>query len=683
MDCSGLYKTAVAVWHLAGFKDSAGKNDLTLVGAVSVGTKLTGGEYQESLRRGGDGFVAQFDGGYLDAGQGDGGALNLTGSAITVYVRLRSPSGVWGGPLFSKHDGHDRLVYNLLSNDAAIGFELGTQRTPTMTQVTVPLALIGRRDWHDIICRYDGAKLQMFADGVWLDEGFPMGPLREGNTAPCLIGAESIGGAVKSGWKGLMDHVAVWSRALSDEEIECLSGGTEQVAARRKQYVGELPCLQYYKPRDPFSIGDTLPLFHDGVFHFYHLLDRGHHSAKNGLGAHQWAHASSTDLVHWQQHPLAVPITKEEEGSICTGSVFFHGGTFHAFYATRIPGRGELLSLAVSTDGVRFAKTEPNPFLTPGPKYANGFRDPFVFRDSRTGLFHLIVSTTLRAGSRACLAQYVSRDLQTWDETEPFLVEEQKEVPECPDYFEWNGWHYLLFSYGQVARYRMSREPLGPWRTPPVEVLDGGAARVLKTAAFVNNRRIGTASIWPHGYAGWAVFRELVQNSDGTLGTAFVREMIPPCGEAVALQCKPLDAGAGGDGHAVRLTAADSSAAAQLSPLPRNARIRLRIECQAAGLTLNLRASDADARGNEICILPGEKGVSVSGATALSGVEGLDRPFTLDIVAKDEILDLCINQRRTLVNWVPNAAGDRLTLTVEKGSATCEQIEVAPLRCRP
>ena len=35
----------------------------------------------------------------------------------------------------------------------------------------------------------------------------------------------------------------------------------------------------------------------------------------------------------------------------------------------------------------------------------------------------------------------------------------------------------------------------------------------MKTAAFTGNRRIGTASIWPQGYAGWAIFRELVQKA--------------------------------------------------------------------------------------------------------------------------------------------------------------------------
>ena len=47
--------------------------------------------------------------------------------------------------------------------------------------MSVPLAMIGAKEWHDIVCRYDGAKLQMLVDGVWVDEGFPMGALRREN----------------------------------------------------------------------------------------------------------------------------------------------------------------------------------------------------------------------------------------------------------------------------------------------------------------------------------------------------------------------------------------------------------------------------------------------------------------------------------------------------------------------
>lgn len=673
------FADAVAVWHMGDLKDSAGRSDLTIKGDVGVGVELAAAERAASLARGGDGRAARFGGGYLDAGQGAEGKLNLAGRAFTLCVRLRDPDGNWNAPLFSKHGGHEKLVYNLFSHDfgqgKVIGFELGSEGTRGMTQVIVPLKKLGATDWHDVICRFDGAKLQLFVDGVWMDEGFPMGRLREGNREPCLIGAESGNGSVKSGWRGMIDHVAIWSRAVSDTEIEMLSGGVAEVSARRLRYLGPTPSMQYFRPHNQFNVGDTLPFFHDGTFHFYYLLDRGHHSAKGGQGAHQWAHASSRDLVHWTEHPLAIPITRDEEGSICTGSVFFHAGTYYGFYATRVIGKGEQLSLATSTDGIHFAKTQPNPFLLPDAKYTNGFRDPHVFLDKQTGLFHLLVSTMLKDGKRGCLAHYTSADLKQWKETEPFLIE-GGEVPECPDYFEWNGWYYLLFSNGQVARYRMSKNPLGPWQKPRVDVIDGGAARVMKTAAFTGNRRIGTASIWPQGYAGWAVFRELVQHQDGTLGSKFVPEMIPASGDPAALTTP----GSNVKVSAARVSSAEGIGQIALNGLPANGRIRMRLSGKAAGFGLRLRATDGSGGGHEVRFAPAERKVLVGGGRTLSDVEGLDRPISLDLILKDNILDLCINDQRTLVNWVPALSGSTLILFVDKGEANITDLEARPLR---
>jgi len=312
--CDPVFDDAIAAWQLADLKDGAGKNILNPVGEVAVGRRLEGAEYQESLACGNDGQVAQFDGGYLDAGQGSDGMLNLTGSALSVSVRLRSPAGAWGCPLFSKHGGHDRLVYNLYSLPGVIGFELGTQ--DGLKRTTVPVARIGADGWHTIICRYDGKRLQMFAEGVLLDENDARGLLREGNTVPCLIGAESVGGAIKAGWKGQMDHVAIWKRALTDAEIVRLSGGAARIAELAKRYT-ETPLLpprpdlyqEAYRPQFHFTARQwTLHKLNPGMREEGWLNDLNglvHYDGEYHLFAQRWArcwiHAVSTDLIHWTE----------------------------------------------------------------------------------------------------------------------------------------------------------------------------------------------------------------------------------------------------------------------------------------------------------------------------------------------------------------------------------------------
>jgi len=334
-----ILQTAVAAWHMQHLDDAAGQNPLTVVGRVALGRKLEGAELRESLASGNDGVVADFDGGYLDAGQGTAGALNLTGPALTVSVRLRSPAATWELPLFSKHDGHERLVYNLYSLSSEIGFELGTRGAAGVARTKVHTGRIGATDWHTIICRYDGARLQMFVDGVMMDEAFPTGPLREGNTAPCLIGAESVGGRVKTGWKGQMDHVAIWRRALADSEIASLNGGPRRIAARKQVYLKDPPLLP---PRADLYREKYRPQFHVTARQWtLHKLEpvrqeEGWINDVNGLIHHQgqyhlfaqrwarcWLHFVSTDLVHWTELQPAFWEDKRFGSGVQSGTIVF------------------------------------------------------------------------------------------------------------------------------------------------------------------------------------------------------------------------------------------------------------------------------------------------------------------------------------------------------------------------
>ncbi|HEY3417132.1 MAG TPA: hypothetical protein VGM23_09640, partial [Armatimonadota bacterium] len=416
---------------------------------------------------------------------------------------------------------------------------------------------------------------------------------------------------------------------------------------------------------------------------------------------HQWALATSRDLVHWQQHGLVLPIDNAWECSICTGSVFHHAGVFHAFYATRKAGWDEHLSHAVSPDGIHFTKCAPNPFRSPGPGLTGDYRDPLVFREEATGRFHMLVSTAQAApalaGRGGLLEHLVSTDLYQWDVTEPFFQPDLIGVPECVDYFHWNGWYYLLFSAcGGMARYRMSRDPLGPWQRPALETLNGPMARVMKTAPFTGNRRLGVsflpcladpANIDSDVYAGHTVFQELLQREDGTLDSCFPLEMLPAHGPAWAWSCTAVtpEVTVQPAGITVR---SPGLAVAALPGAPRNAVIHLRIDplpgTRAYGLCV--RGSGNYARGLEIRLRPGTATVEVrdpqSGLDgvnvrhAIAQVDGLDGPLTLDIVLTGDILDVNINRRRCLVNRCPTLDGDTLFLYCESGSVTFTEIAV-------
>lgn len=55
--------------------------------------------------------------------------------------------------------------------------------------------------------------------------------------------------------------------------------------------------MQYFTPvGDNLFVGDCIPFYHNETYYLYWLIDKGHHSALNGLGGHQWVVSTTTDL---------------------------------------------------------------------------------------------------------------------------------------------------------------------------------------------------------------------------------------------------------------------------------------------------------------------------------------------------------------------------------------------------
>jgi len=394
---------------------------------------------------------------------GTGGIITLNPAPVasrtprgpfSFCMRFRAGGSMPACAILTETDAGGAPCFQLSARESELVFELFTAFKPEPLRMSAPLPDVGAAGMHEVIARYSGPHVELFIDGALVDEEWPLGTVGGAGGGKLVL----CGGS-GSAPCGVTELLAVWNRALGDAEVTSVSGRDGPGMPQKPALPGGP--LQYGRAPGGGNVGDCFPFFHDGVYHFYYLLDRRHHASKYGLGAHQWAHASSRDLVRWEHHPLAIPITDEREGSICTGSLFFHEATWYAFYATRLPDRSEHLSLAVSSDGITFTKTEPNPFASPLPPYRPGpFRDPHVFAEPRTGLFHMLVTAELEnpvvAGRGGCLAHLTSSDLRHWEQREPFLVTGYGDQPECSELFEWHGWYYLVFSHCGVARSRVS-----------------------------------------------------------------------------------------------------------------------------------------------------------------------------------------------------------------------------------
>jgi beta-fructofuranosidase len=472
--------------------------------------------------------------------------------------------------------------------------------------------------------------------------------------------------------------------------------------------------MQYWKPMAEAEFaGDMMPFWDGNRFHLFYLLDRNHHAEQGGLGGHQWAHASTGDLVEWEHHPLALPIGEPgsvDENGICTGSIFEHEGVYHAFYATRLKRPDgsvyEAVCRAASGDLIHFDKSSHNPmFAAPLGLDPRNHRDPFVFRHSQTGEFHMLVTasrepdTPDEGGERGVLAHYTSDNGEQWQYRGPFLALDKDPSPECPELFCWNGWWYLVYSQGAQMQYQVSRDALGPWRRARRDTIEGPNLSVPRTASWTGGRRLAVGFLpWRRDgrddggyvYAGSAVFRELLQDADGTLATRFIPEMMPPTGPPLPWRLEQASPGTVCEpGGAIFLDARQETATAQIPEVPADALLACRIVPSAgtAEYGLLLRTDDQMTAGYRLRFLPQEGRATLqqwperSGETraVATGIEGLDRAVDVVVCLKDSIIDVCLNERHTLIERCFDHRGSHLGLFAQAGEARVENLRLAPL----
>jgi hypothetical protein len=156
--------------------------------------------------------------------------------------------------------------------------------------------------------------------------------------------------------------------------------------------------------------------------------------------------------------------------------------------------------------------------------------------------------------------------------------------------------------------------------------------------------------------------------------------MVPAIRSTVLPAFEALTPGASGDPSAVRLNAPHTLEAAALRGLPRNYRLRCRVQPAAstARFGLGLRGAGSFETFNGLTFNTSERTVSLEGER-LVAVEGLDGPQELDIVLTEDIIDVCVNQRQCLINRLGERDDGSLFLFCQSGAVSFDGIDVAPL----
>ena len=184
-------------------------------------------------------------------------------------------------------------------------------------------------------------------------------------------------------------------------------------------------------------------VFYKGVYHMYYQ----HNPSGNTWGNMSWGHATSTDLVHWKEQPLAISADAQQDifsGSVVVDKDNTSGfGTkknppliaiFTSAYKDASPHRGlQAQSLAYSLDdGQTWTKYSGNPVLN---RNSANFRDPKVFWYDKPGGGGYWVMTAVEAQDHKVVL-YKSANLKDWTALSEFGPANATGGQwECPDMF--------------------------------------------------------------------------------------------------------------------------------------------------------------------------------------------------------------------------------------------------------
>ena len=167
----------------------------------------------------------------------------------------------------------------------------------------------------------------------------------------------------------------------------------------------------------------------------------------------EWGHATSTDLVRWQEQPVALVPLPDEVGCWSGSVVFDETGLPWLFYTSPLPsewGHGRVVRARGTADLAEWTR-EPVDFLIDGPPAAEyfDFRDPNVWREGDR--WRMVVGAGKRDFGGVALV-FESLDLLNWEfrgelaSRSSALEPRTGTVWECPQYLEVDGRRVLLIS---------------------------------------------------------------------------------------------------------------------------------------------------------------------------------------------------------------------------------------------
>lgn len=159
----------------------------------------------------------------------DGSQTGLDGSnsAMTFAAWVKFESTPANSNIVNKYDSPNSQMnyFWFISSDTTVAFYVTADNGSTEKDSRIDVSSLGT-GWHHFAVVFEGStKIEHYVDGVSVGTDTTSIPAHVGNqSGDFLVGARKHGGSIIQEVDGLVDDVRVWSRTLSDAEIESLYG---------------------------------------------------------------------------------------------------------------------------------------------------------------------------------------------------------------------------------------------------------------------------------------------------------------------------------------------------------------------------------------------------------------------------------------------------------------------------
>ncbi|MBB1339428.1 hypothetical protein [Pseudoalteromonas sp. SR44-2] len=193
----------------------------------------------------------------------------------------------------------------------------------------------------------------------------------------------------------------------------------------------------------PLTMADPNPVFLNGEFYIYYLID---------TAFHDWYLTRTTDLINgtFPQRVLeATGDAQTQDQWTGSGSVIKDNDNMaHLFYSGHnldfSPVEAVMHATATDNTLTKWEKQVNNTFSGTGSYSDFDFRDPEVFYNEQTNNYWMLL--TSRYNEDAAIALYTSSDLKTWQAQQPIYTADKPLNFEVPDWVSFNNGQAIIYS---------------------------------------------------------------------------------------------------------------------------------------------------------------------------------------------------------------------------------------------